>query len=72
MRSSTLGLFPRMCDVIGAWLVCVAVAVACLGVLEIEATTQAGRPEALISPEPTATVASTNSDRTERHRNGRC
>jgi hypothetical protein len=72
MRRSALSLFPGIRDVIGAWLVCVAVAVGCFGLLQIEATTHAGRPEALISPEPTITVASVDTDRTERHRHGRC
>jgi len=54
-------------DVIGAWLVCLAIAVGCFGFLAPAHPTSGGAPAALINPGPTATVAAA-----QNHRPGRC
>jgi hypothetical protein len=54
-------------DVFGAWLVCLAIAVGCLGFLAPAHPTSGGAPAALINPGPIATVATA-----QNHRPGRC
>ena len=58
---------PDMRDVIGAWVVCLAIAVGCLGFLAPANPDGGGAPAALINPGPTATVAVA-----QNHRPGRC
>jgi hypothetical protein len=59
---------PGTRDVIGAWLVCLAIAVGCLGFLApANPITGGGAPAALINPGPTATVAAA-----QNHHPGRC
>jgi hypothetical protein len=54
-------------DVIGAWLVCLAVAAGCFGLLAATAPEPRGSPAALINPGPIGTVADA-----EAYRLGRC
>jgi hypothetical protein len=64
-------------EVIGAWLVCLATAVGCFGLLTLAAPGEHLRGGALISLGAAATVAAANADRAkghraEAHRYGRC
>ena len=54
-------------DVIGAWLVCLAIAVGCFGLLAAANSDRGGASAALINPDPVATVAAAQD-----HRPGRC
>jgi hypothetical protein len=65
---STLG--PRVHELIGAWLVCLIVATGCFTLLAAASSGRDGRPAALISPDPTATVAAAKADRAAAHRAG--
>jgi hypothetical protein len=58
--------------VIGAWLVCLAIALACFVLLTAAAPGPQLRREALISLGAAATVAAAEADRAEAHRYGRC
>jgi hypothetical protein len=59
-------------EVIGAWLVCLVAAVASYTVLTAEAPRHGSRLEALIGPDPTATLAAAEDHRAKPHRHGRC
>ncbi len=61
----TCGLGKR--DVIGAWVVCLAIAVGCFGLLAAASPDGRGMPTALINPGPIATVATAQNQRP-----GRC
>ncbi len=61
-----------MREVIGGWLVCAAVAAGCLTLLTAAAPGRGGPPEALISPDPVATVAAADAYHAQAHRRGRC
>ena len=67
---STVG--PRIREVIGAWLFCLAVAAGCFTLLAAASSGRHGRPAALISSDPVATVAAAAAHRAEAHRYGRC
>ena len=76
-------LSPDLRDVIGAWLVCCAVAAGCFGLLPLADLSPQAREGrlgsaddfrlgALISSGPPATVAGAATDRTQLNRHGRC
>ena len=49
-------------DVLAAWLVCMAIAAACLGLPPLAAALDGGGRAALINPAPIATVAAAGTD----------
>jgi hypothetical protein len=71
-RAFAPGLSPMTRDVIGAWLVCLVIAVACFVLLTAAGPGRHPRGEALISLDAAATVAAAEADRAEAHRHGRC
>ena len=54
-------------DAIGAWLVCLAIAIGCFSFLAAASRDSGGAPAALINPGPISTVAAVQD-----HRPGRC
>ena len=54
-------------DTVGAWLVCLAIAIGCFSFLAAASRDSGGAPAALINPGPIATVAAVQD-----HRPGRC
>jgi hypothetical protein len=53
--------------VIGAWVVCLAIAVECFSLLAAASPDSGGAPAALLNPDPIATVAAAQNQRP-----GRC
>jgi hypothetical protein len=64
-RPSKAGFGAR--DAIGAWLVCLAIALGCFSFLAAAGRNSGGSPVALINAGPIATVAAVQD-----HRPGRC
>jgi hypothetical protein len=64
-QPTNAGLADR--DAIGAWLMCLAIAVGCFSLLAAASPGSGGAPAALINPDPIATVAAAQD-----HRPGRC
>jgi hypothetical protein len=64
-HSTDAGLGTR--DMIGAWLVCLAIAIGCFSFLAATSRDSGGMPAALINPGPIVTVAAAQD-----HRPGRC
>jgi hypothetical protein len=62
---TSAGLGER--DAIGAWLMCLAIALGCFSLLAAASPESGGAPAALINPGPIATVAAVQD-----HRPGRC
>lgn len=71
MQAYPAGLGLGFREVIGAWIICLAVAAASFTVLAAASPGSEGQPEALISSDPTATVAAA-ANRAEAHQNRRC
>ncbi|HEV2099289.1 MAG TPA: hypothetical protein VGR45_10230 [Stellaceae bacterium] len=67
MQNHPLSIPPGMRDVIGAWIVCLAIAVGCFGFLAPAKPGGGGAPTALINLGPIATLAAAQD-----HRPGRC
>jgi hypothetical protein len=67
MRHRPAPFAPGTRDVIGAWLVCMAVAAGCFTLLAAAAPERGGSQAALINPGPMVTVAAA-----QNHRPGRC
>ncbi len=59
-------------DVIGAWLVCLAVAAGCFTWLAAAGPGADDQPEMSISPGPSAAAAVAEADRGAAHRRGKC
>jgi hypothetical protein len=72
MRERPFTLGPAIREVIGAWLVCLTVVAGCFTLLAAASSGRDGRPPALISSDPVATVAAAAAHRAEAHRYGRC
>ena len=72
MRDPPVDVAPGMRDVIGAWIVCLAITAGCFGLLPNTGAGYDNRPEALIGSDPIATVALADAHRVKAHRPGRC
>ncbi len=72
MRAHLSTLGPRVREVIGAWLVCLVVAVGCFTLLAAAAPGRDRQPAALISSDPTVTVTAAAAHRAGAHQHGRC
>ena len=59
-------------DVVGGWLVCLAVAAGCFALLAAAAPERGGPRAALLNPAAIATLAAAETHRADAHRPGRC